>query len=328
MPRSTTPSTSRTKRIRVNVLWARQLVDGAESRTVPARGAEVRLPSVRHPRGPRGQTRHQAPADDRLPRACPGPQRDHRVGNNTPDAAKFGEFARTVATHFAGPRGPLLDLERAQLEHLAVPGQECREQPSRPLYTSGYNAIKGVDPQAKVLIGEAGADRLWLCDRAAEVPARPDLLQREIQAREEVRAAEGRRLRDPPLPVLARSQPGAQQGQTTCRSAQLSRLTKALDKLAKRKALVTPNKRKTGALPDRVRLPDARARAPRSRRSAPSGCTTPSTSPAAIRACASCCSTSSSTRRATEIWHSAILDRNGRPSATYAGLAKASAANR
>ena len=29
-----------------------------------------------------------------------------------------------------------------------------------------------------------------------------------------------------------------------------------------------------------------------------------------------------------EIWHSAILDRNGRPSATYAGLAKASAANR
>ena len=29
-----------------------------------------------------------------------------------------------------------------------------------------------------------------------------------------------------------------------------------------------------------------------------------------------------------EIWHSAILDRNGRPSATYAGLARASAANR
>ena len=107
----------------------------------------------------------------------------------------------------------------------------------------------------------------------------------------------------------------------------LSRLTKALDKLARRNALATPAKRpldlyltEFGYLTEgnRAQKPKVRAawlpsafriarRNPRVRQLLQYQLVDPPDE---------------------ELWHSAILHRDGSPQATYAGLAKASAANR
>ena len=90
-----------TKRIRVNVLWARTLVHGANARTVPAGGPVYdfsRIDALQHSAAARGI---------KLQLTITGPApafatADHEVGPNNPDAAKFGAFVRTVVTHFAG----------------------------------------------------------------------------------------------------------------------------------------------------------------------------------------------------------------------------------
>ena len=142
----------RTKRIRVNVLWSRLLVDGAESRTVPAGGPKYdfhRIDILEAAAAKRG-------IKLQLTIAGPAPAwatRDHRVGNNAPDAAKFGEFARTVATHFAGRVDRYSIWNEPNWNTWLYPAKSAASV-YRQLYSSGYNAIKGVDPQAKVLFGE------------------------------------------------------------------------------------------------------------------------------------------------------------------------------
>src|SRR4051812_1000602 len=90
-----------TKRIRVNILWARSLTGGAEHRTPPANGPqydftrvdELQAAAAKH--GIKLQLTLTGPA----PAWATG---DHKVGPNRPDPAKFAAFARTVAAHFKG----------------------------------------------------------------------------------------------------------------------------------------------------------------------------------------------------------------------------------
>jgi hypothetical protein len=315
----------RTKRIRVNVLWSRLMVDGAaDRRTAPAGGPRYdfrkidALEAAATKRGIKLQLTITGPAPAWA-------TRDHRVGNSAPDAAKFGEFARTVATHFAGRVDRYSIWNEPNWNTWLYPAKSAASV-YRLLYSSGYRAIKGVDPEAKVLFGElapigggrAIAPLKFLRDVTCS-DAKYKARKRCATLKADGFAIHPYQFEHAPqlAPNTADDVPiGA-----------LSRLTTALDKLAKRKALVTTNQRKMelyltefGYLTKGKRAQKPKVRAkwlhdafhlarhnPRVRQLLQYQLVDPPSH---------------------EIWHSAILDRNGRPSATYAGLAKASAANR
>ena len=231
----------RTKRIRVNVLWSRLLVDGAESRTVPAGGPKYdfhRIDILEAAAAKRG-------IKLQLTIAGPAPAwatRDHRVGNNAPDATKFGEFARTVATHFKGRVDRYSIWNEPNWNTWLYPAKSAASV-YRLLYTNGYNAVKAVDPQAKVLFGELapiGGGRA-----IAPLKFLRDVTCSNAQYKAKKKCA--------PLKADGfaihpyQFQHAPQLAPNTADDVPigaLSRLTTALDKLAKRKALVTPNKRK------------------------------------------------------------------------------------
>jgi hypothetical protein len=78
---------------------------------------------------------------------------DHRVGPTRPSAREFARFATAAARHFRGR------VDRYSIWNEPNWVSWLRPQRSasglyRDLYRSGYAAIKGADPQAKVLIGE------------------------------------------------------------------------------------------------------------------------------------------------------------------------------
>ena len=91
-----------TKRIRVNVLWARAARQRRRSPHAARRRPALRLLHA--------STRCRPPPRARgiklqLTLTGPAPAwatKDHRVGNNQPDPAKYGAFVRTVVAHFAG----------------------------------------------------------------------------------------------------------------------------------------------------------------------------------------------------------------------------------
>jgi hypothetical protein len=317
----------RTKRIRVNVLWSRVMVEGADRRTVPEDGPRYDFHRI---------DRLQAAAAERgikLQLTITGPApawatRDHRVGNNAPDARKFGEFARTVATHFAGRVDRYSIWNEPNWNTWLFPAKHAASL-YRKLYVSGYKAVKAVDPRAKVLFGElapigggrAIAPLKFLrdvtCSNATYKPAHPRKRCAPLKA-------DGFAIH----PYQFQHAPNRPAGKPDdVPIGALSRLTSALDKLAKRRALTTPSRRKMqlyltefGYLTQgkRAQKPKVRAkwlhdafhvarRHPRVRQLLQYQLVDPPRE---------------------QLWHTAILDRRGRPLATYAGLAKASAANR
>jgi hypothetical protein len=138
-------------RIRVNVLWARTLVAGAGSRTAPARPVYdfSRIDALQAA----AARRH---IELQLTLAGPAPAwatADHRVGPDRPDAARFGAFARAVASHFAGRVDRYSIWNEPNWNTWLAPGRDAARI-YRGLYRAGYAQIKAVDPGAKVLFGE------------------------------------------------------------------------------------------------------------------------------------------------------------------------------
>jgi hypothetical protein len=139
------------ERIRVSVLWARLELDDPRARTPP-----------KHPV-------YDFSAIDRLQRAAarrhiklqltitgPAPAwatRNHQVGYTWPNAYRYGQFARTVAEHFQGRVDRYSIWNEPNWDTLLNP---VLHAPGlyRNLYIHGYRAIKQVDPRAGVLIGE------------------------------------------------------------------------------------------------------------------------------------------------------------------------------
>ena len=142
----------RTKRIRVNVLWARTLVAGASHRTAPAGGPVYDFSRI---------DALQAAAAERgiklqLTISGPAPAwatKDHKVGNNAPDAAKYGAFVRTVVKHFAGRVDRYAIWNEPNLNAWLSPSHRAASL-YRALYRAGYKNVKAADPRAKVLFGE------------------------------------------------------------------------------------------------------------------------------------------------------------------------------
>jgi hypothetical protein len=310
-------------RIRVNVLWSRLLVGDAAARTTPKTVTYDftkidALQAAAAARGIKLQLTIAGPA----PAWATG---DHRIGNYRPDAAKYGAFVKTVVEHYKGRIDRYAIWNEPNWNTWLAPGKSA---PSlyRALYTAGYKAAKTADPKAKVLIGElspVGGGR-------AIAPLR--FLREVTCSKANYKAAK----HCAPLkadgfaihPYQFTTAPHLQAGRPDdVPIGALSRLTRALDKLAKRKALRTPTGGKLGVYltefgylttGDRAQKPKVRAawlasafqiarRNPRVKQLLQYQLVDPPED---------------------ELWHSAILRRDGSRQATYAGLAKASAANR
>lgn len=312
-----------TQRIRVNVLWARLIVGDAHARQTPKTvtydfSRIDALQAAAAARGIKLQLTIAGPA----PAWATG---DHRVGNNRPDAAKFGAFVRTVVSHFAGRVDRYSIWNEPNWNTWLSPASRAAGI-YRSLYSAAYKNAKAADPRAKVLFGElapigggrAIAPLKFLRDVTCSTAA--------YKAKRRCAPLKADGFAIHPYQFLAAPHVVAGRRDDVPIGA-LSRLTGALDKLARRRALVTPSKRKMGlyltefgylTVGSRAQKPKVRAawlasafniarRNPRVHQLLQYQLVDPPDD---------------------ELWHSAILRRDGTAQPTYRGLAKASAANR
>lgn len=305
------------KRIRVNVMWARLIVGDNTRRTVPETvtydfSRIDALLEAAEARGIKLQLTISGPAPAWA-------TDDGKVGNHRPDAAQFGAFARRVARHFAGRVDRYSIWNEPNWYTWLSPAKRA---PSlyRLLYRAAYRNIKAVDPRAKVLVGELAPN----AQRGRSI-APLQFLRDMTCSTDEYKA----RKRCVPLradgfaihPYQFQAAPDkVNGGPDDVPIGALSRLTRALDKLAARNALRTPSGAKMGlyltefgylTVGYRAQRPSVRARwlasaftiarrHPRVRQLLQYQLVDPPPE---------------------ERWHSAILNQDGTPQVTYEGLA-------
>jgi hypothetical protein len=308
-----------TKRIRVNVLWARTLLDGGHHRTLPATGPVYdfsridALAAAASARGIKLQLTLTGPAPAWA-------TADHKVGPNRPSATKFGAFVRTVATHFAGRVDRYSIWNEPNLRPWLAPSKSAPKL-YRGLYTAGYKAIKSADPKAKVLIGEVSPTG----DRRAIAPLKflRDITCSKPNYKAKRRCAplkaDGFALHPYQLTAAPQRAFGRLDDVPISR---LSRLTKALDKLARRRALATPRKRALDLYLTEFGYLSAGSRKVK-----------PKVRAAWMSAAYKIARRNPRVRQLlqyqlvdpprAERWHSALLDRRGKPQPVYAKLARA-----
>lgn len=186
---------------------------------------------------------------------------DRRVGVRTPSAAAYGRFVRDAVRHFRGRVDRYSIWNEPNWHTQLEPAAGCRKRKWKPrcdallgtlyrqLYVAGYRAAKAADPAAQVLFGE-------LAPRASGTPRAPTafssapltLLRAVTCSAPTWKAAR----RCAPLkadgfaihPYAFTTPPGKVVGiADDVTLASLGRLTRALDKLSKRRALRTRNGR-------------------------------------------------------------------------------------
>ncbi len=293
----------KTKRIRVNVIWSRVFVHGAYDfskldalqASAARRGIKLQLTIT----GP-------APASATA---------DHKIGGNRPDPVKFGAFARAVAVHFKGRVDRYSIWNEPNLSPWLSPSKSAPKL-YRSLYSAGYTWIKTVDPKAQVLFGELAPNR----DGRTIAPLK--FLRDVACAKCAPLKADGLALHPYQLTKAPTVSSG---GPDDAPISQLSRVTKTLDQLAKRRKLATPKGRGLDLyLTEFGYLSAGDRKQSASRRSA------------WLRSAFTIARKHPRVKQllqyqlvdppAHELWHSAILDRHGRKLAPFAGLARASAA--
>jgi hypothetical protein len=310
-------------RIRVTVLWGRLIVGDAHDRTTPETvtydfGRIDALQQAAAERGLELQLTIAGPA----PAWATG---DHRMGVNRPDPGKYAAFVKTVVGHYKG-RVDRYSLWNEPNWHSMLAPQKTAARQYRALYSAGYAAAKAADPKAKVLFGE-------LSPNGSDRSIAPLKFLRDVTcSKRNYRAAK----RCTPLkadgfaihPYQFTKAPTIATGKRDdVPIGALGRLTTALDKLARRKALRTPSGAKMGVyltefayltMGSRAQKPKVRAswmqaavklarRNPRVKQLLQYQLVDPPD---------------------TEYWHSAIIDRHGKRLPAYAGLAKAAKAAR
>jgi hypothetical protein len=301
----------KTKRIRVNVIWSRIQVHGtydfskldALHASAAKRGIRLQLTLT----GP-------APASA---------TRNRKVGGHRPDPVKFGACARVVAGHFKGRVDRYSIWNEPNLSAWLSPSKSAPKL-YRGLYSAGYKAIKTVDPKAEVLFGELAPNK----DGRTIAPLA--FLRAATCSKANYKAAR----RCAPLkadgfaihPYQLTKAPHTPTGRADDTPiSQLKRLTTALDKLAKRRALATPSKRGLNLyLTEFGYLSQGDRKQPSSRRSA------------WLAAAYKIARKNPRVKQLLqyqlvdppkhELWHSAILDHRGRRLAPFAGLARAASA--
>jgi hypothetical protein len=188
--------------------------------------------------------------------------RDHRVGFRQPKPAAYNRFVRDAVAHFKGQVDRYSVWNEANWHTLLIPSASCRKNHwrrgcdaklgalYRALYQAGYKAVKAVDRRAQVLIGEfsplatgsrrdptrfASAPlailRAVTCAKPNWKPARKCAPLR----------ADGFAQHTYAFTSSPRKAVGTKDDVTI---ASLSRLTRALDLLARHRALRTPSGRR------------------------------------------------------------------------------------
>ena len=241
-------------RLRVNVQWARTVTNPA-SRTAPAVRAYNWAPydtlitdAARY--GIKLQMTLVGPA----PAWATG---DHKISERQPNPGAFAQFAADTAAYFAGRVDRYSIWNEPNWHTWWQPAANCRlgkwgrgcdtklGNAYRALYLAGYRAIKNADPNAKVLIGELAPQA-----KGATASAPLAFLRAVTCSKTNWKAArrcpslraDGFAQHPYAFTVKPSSRRGAARDDVTL--ATLSRLTGALDKLARRKALTTPTGRK------------------------------------------------------------------------------------
>jgi hypothetical protein len=301
-----------TKRLRVNILWARTLVSGADQRTPPADGPRYDFSKV-------DALQAQAAAHGiKLQLTVTGPApawatKDGKVGGYQPDPVKFGAFVRTVAAHFKGRVDRYSIWNEPNLSAWLSPSRTAPAQ-YRGLYKAAYTAIKTVDPNSRVLFGELAPNR----DGRTIAPLK---FLRDAAPKNARLKADGLAHHAYQFTVAPTKATG---GREDAPISQLPRLTKALDQLAKSKGLSTPKGKGLDVYITEFGYLTAGKRAVAARNHAPW-----------LRSAYDLVRKNKRVKQMLQyqlvdgtpdqLWHTAIIHNDGRPMAAYAGLAKASA---
>jgi plastocyanin len=137
--------------IRVNVIWARAVGAQARSRRPPARVGYQWSPydsliDAAAQYGIKVELTLTGPA----PAFASGKR---RIGPIRPNVRRFGQFARAAAEHFRGRVERYSIWNEPNLSSWLSP-QDQAPSLYRSLYRAGWRSIKSVDPSAQVLIGE------------------------------------------------------------------------------------------------------------------------------------------------------------------------------
>ena len=141
----------RATRLRVNVSWSYVVGKAARRRSAPAHIAY-------NWSGYDALIRKAAPRGIRLQLTLTGPApayatANHRIGPYKPGSSAFRAFATAAATHFRGKVDRYSIWNEPNYVRWLSPLNRGAEL-YRALYVAGYRAIKTVDPNAQVLIGE------------------------------------------------------------------------------------------------------------------------------------------------------------------------------
>jgi hypothetical protein len=225
------------QRIRVNVLWARLQVGNPNARKAPKEPvydfSAIDL-----------LEQEAALRDIKLQLTISGPApawatKNHKVGNTSPSTYRFGQFAATVAEHFKGRIDRYSIWNEPNWDGWLSPAKHA---PGiyRNLYMRGYAVIKHADPHAKVLFGELQP----YAERHSIAPLR---FLRAVTC-STVRYTAARRCKGlradglalhPYQFTLAPDRPFG--GPDDASFGSMRNMTRALDKLADRHALMTPS---------------------------------------------------------------------------------------
>ncbi len=238
--------------VRMNVTWARVAGDG------PHEPLRLWLYDAAVERQRAAGRRVQLTLSGPAPKWATG---NHREGAYKPSAKRYAAFAGAVARHFRGRVARYAIWNEPNWWSLLRP-RRANARIYRRLFLRGSAAVRAADPGAKVLIGE-------LAPLGQPEAATPPLrfLRRLTCSDRRWRATR----RCPRLvadgfahhPYTLRwspDYPGPGRDDVTMGS--LRRLTRALDRLARRRALATARGALAAPVPDRVGLPRAvRARA-------------------------------------------------------------------
>ena len=216
-----------TKRIPVNVLWARTLTTDAHHKTPPANGPQYDFSRIDALQA--DAAKHGIKLQLTLTGPAPAwATADHKVGPYRPDPVKFAAFVRTVAAHFKGRVDRYSVWNEPNLSPWLAPSATAPTQ-YRSLYKAAYGAIKTVDPKSKVLFGELAPNR----DGRTIAPLK---FLRAAAPKNAKLKADGLAVH----PYQFQSAPAKLAGgPDDTPISQLPRLTKALDQLAKSKGLST-----------------------------------------------------------------------------------------
>ena len=176
---------------------------------------------------------------------------DKELGMTRPDPALFAAFARAAATRFKGRVDRYSIWNEPNHDGWLRPSAEAPRL-YRSLYVAGYNAIKGADPRAAVLFGETAPYHGTRAIAPITFLRRTLCLTSRYKVDKKCLAGmpEGTRgmLRTDGYahhPYDFRNPPEYKfKGADNVTIGTLSRLTRALDRAAKAKAMWGPNKRR------------------------------------------------------------------------------------